>query len=331
MDNPAVVGARVDGIHGGPNGGAPLAQPRGQESTPRQAGASGRREDGSAALTLRPGRPEDASEAGRICYEAFRSIADRHNFPSDFPSAEVATGLLSGLLAHPGFYSVVAELEGRIVGSNFLDERAVIAGVGPITVDPGVQDRRIGRRLMEDVLDRAARPHFVGVRLLQAAYHSRSLALYAKLGFQVRAVIACLQGPPIGTTIAGRATRPAREADLERMNLVCRSVHGHDRGGEVLDAIRAGTATVVEHAGRITGYATALAFFGHAVGETADDLKALIGAAPAFDGPGILVPADGPLLQWCLDNGLQVVQLMTLMSLGSYNEPAGAYLPSVLY
>ena len=198
MDNPTVVGARVDGIHGGPNGDAPLAQPPGQESELREAGASGTTEDGSAALTLRPGRPEDAPEAGRICYEAFRSIAGRHNFPSDFPSAEVANGLVSGLLSHPGFYAVVAETDGRVVGSNFLDERSPIAGVGPITVDPSVQDRRVGRRLMEAVLDHAASRRFAGVRLLQAAYHTRSFALYARLGFQVRDAIACMQGPRSG-------------------------------------------------------------------------------------------------------------------------------------
>jgi predicted N-acetyltransferase YhbS len=281
--------------------------------------------------TLRPGRPEDAAEAGRICYEAFRSIAGRHNYPDDFPSAEVATGLVSGLLANPGFYSVVAELDGRIVGSNFLDERSVIGGVGPITVDPGVQDRRIGRQLMQAVLDRASARQLAGVRLLQSAYHTRSFALYARLGFQVRREIACMQGPPLGVTIPGRVVRPATETDLDSINRVCRSVHGHDRGGEALDAIRAGTATVVEHAGRVTGYATAMAFFGHAVGETVDDVKALIGAAAAFDGPGILVPADSPLLKWSLDHGLRVVQLMTLMTLGLYNEPTGSYLPSILY
>ena len=37
------------------------------------------------------------------------------------------------------------------------------------------------------------------------------------------------------------------------------------------------------------------------------------------------------LLQWCLAHGLRIVQLMTLMTIGLYNEPAGAYLPSVLY
>jgi predicted N-acetyltransferase YhbS len=282
-------------------------------------------------VSLRPARPEDAPACGRICYEAFKSISSQHNFPGDFPSPEVAVGLLSRLLVHPGFYKVVAELDGRVVGSNFLDERSIIAGVGPITVDPSAQDRGVGRRLMRDVLDRATARQFVGVRLLQAAYHGRSLSLYAKLGFDVRDVLACMQGPTLGRTIPGHGVRPAGEADLEHCNRVCRNVHGHDRSGEVLDAIREGTATVVEHDGCITGYATAMAFLGHAVGETDDDLKALIGAAASFAGPGILVPARSHLFRWCLDNGLRVVQLMTLMSLGLYNEPAGSYLPSVLY
>lgn len=282
-------------------------------------------------LTLRPGRPEDALTCGRICYEAFAAIADRHNFPRDFPSAEAATGLLSSVLAHPGFYGVVAEVDGQIVGSNFLDERSPIAGVGPITVDPSVQDRGIGRQLMQAVLDRAAARQFAGVRLLQSAYHPRSMSLYTKLGFRVRGVIACMQGAPLGATVPGRTVRSALEADLEAMNRVCRVVHGHERGGEVVDAIRGGTATVVEHGGRISGYATALAFFGHAVGETADDVEALIGAASSFGGPGMLVPADSPLFPWCLANGLRVNQFMTLMSVGLYNQPAGSFLPSILF
>jgi len=33
----------------------------------------------------------------------------------------------------------------------------------------------------------------------------------------------------------------------------------------------------------------------------------------------------------CLANGFRLVMQMTLMTIGLYNEPAGAYLPSVLY
>jgi GNAT superfamily N-acetyltransferase len=282
--------------------------------------------------TLRPGRPEDANICGTICYEAFKAIADQHNFPPDFSSREVAVGLLSMLLSHPGFYAAVAEADGRIVGSNFLDERSTIAGLGPITVEPSGQNSGIGRQLMEALLERAAQRHFPGVRLVQAAYHNRSLSLYAKLGFTICEPLAGMQGTPIRVTIPGYTVRQATEGDLATCNRVCTRVHGHDRSGELRDAIQQHTATVVEHDGRITGYATAVGWLAHAVGESNEELKALIGAAPAYVGPGFLLPTrNTELFRWCLEQGLRVVVVMTLMSIGLYNEPAGAYLPSVLY
>ena len=289
---------------------------------------------GSApSVTLRPGRESDAPACGRICFEAFGTLASQHNFPADFPSVEIATELIGMLLSHPGFFSVVAELDGEVVGSNFLDERSSVAGVGPITVDPKVQNRRIGRTLMEAVLERSREEAHPGVRLLQAAYHARSLALYTTLGFHPREAIACMQGEPLGVAEAGYAVRPATTDDFEACDRVCRDVHGHDRHGELADAITQGTARVVEHDNRVTGYyATDLAFFAHAVGETDREVTALIGAAEAFGGSGILVPVRNmSLFQWCLGHRLKVVQVLTLMTLGLYNEPNGAYLPSILY
>ena len=97
-------------------------------------------------------------------------------------------------------------------------------------------------------------------------------------------------------------------------------------------AIAQGVASVVERAGRTTGYATPVAYFGHAVAETNDDLKALIGAARAFPGPGFLLPArNGEMMRWCLAEGLRVTHTMTLMTIGLFNEPERAWLPSVLY
>jgi GNAT superfamily N-acetyltransferase len=283
-------------------------------------------------ITLRPGTLDDAKQCGKICYSAFRAIAEEHNFPPDFLSPELTITLLSEFIAHPDIYGVVAELDGRVVGSNFVDERSIIAGIGPITVDPTVQNRAIGRELMQHVLARVAKQRFTGVRLVQAAYHNRSLSLYTKLGFVVREPISVMQGPPVALQIPGYVVRPATVGDRDACNQVCLRVHGHDRGGDLLDAIRRGTATVIEHNGRITGYATAVAFFGHAVGETNEELKALIGAAPAFLGPGFLLPSrNWELFRWCLEHGLRVVQPMTLMSRGLYNEPAGAFLPSILY
>src|SRR5438105_8446484 len=108
------------------------------------------------SIVLRPGTPADAAACGPICFEAFKAIDDEHNFPWDFPSAEVATDLLAMMLSNPGFYSVVAEKDGNVVGSNFLDIRDPIAGVGPITVDHASQNNTIGRRLMGAVLDCAS-------------------------------------------------------------------------------------------------------------------------------------------------------------------------------
>ena len=284
------------------------------------------------ATELRAGTPEDAGACGRICYEAFSARAARHGFPPEIPSAEVAAGLLAVLLTHPGFYSVVAERDGEVVGSNFLDERSTIAGVGPITVRPEAQTGGIGRLLMEDVMARASRRGFAGVRLLTAAYDNRPQSLYARVGFEVREPIACMQGGPIAADVPGCTVRAATAADLDPCNRICESVHGRDRGGELADAIGQGTAVVVEREGLLSGYATALGFFGHAVGKTTNDVKALIAAAPAFEGLGILVPQrNGELFGWCLASDLRLVQVMTLMSVGSYAEPAGAYLPAVLY
>lgn len=283
-------------------------------------------------LTVRPAAAADAQECGRICHDAFAAIATRHGFPPDFPSVEIATGLLSGLIAHPGFFSVVAEQDGRVVGSNFLDERSPIFGVGPITVDPPVQDRQVGRVLMNAVLNRTAERAAPGVRLLQSAYHNRSMSLYAKLGFDIREPFAVVQGNPLALKIPGYTVRPATEADIEVCNALCTKVHGHDRGGELRDAVAQGSARVVERLGRITGYTTGIALFGHSIAETNDDLAALIGAAEAFGGPGFLVPLrNTDLLRWCLGHRLQVVSMMNLMTIGLYQEPRGAFLASVLY
>lgn len=283
-------------------------------------------------LKVRSGTPADGEICGRICYNAFKTISEAHGFVPDFPAPEVAIDVLTRMLTNPKFYSVVAEIDGRIVGSNFLDERNSIAGVGPITVDPTVQNRAIGRRLMDAVHERAAEKDFAGVRLIQSGFHTRSLSLYAKLGYDVREHLACMQGSALGISVDGHVVRPATEEDIDACNQLCTQVHGHDRSGELGDAIAQGSANVVEYKGRITGYATIIGFFGHAVGETNEDIKVLIGAAKEFAGPGFLLPTrNGELFRWCLSNGLRITQPMTLMSKGVYNEPAGAFLPSILY
>jgi GNAT superfamily N-acetyltransferase len=287
----------------------------------------------TSSVILRAGRPDDALPCGTILYEGLRVVAEQHGFVPDLPSAEFGADMLTELLAHPAVYSVVAEAsDGRVIGSNCLWEGDTIAGVGPTTVDPAAQNRSVGRRLMEHILQRAHEKRCAGVRLVQAAHNSCSLALYTKLGFDVRESLADLKGQLLGLTIPGRTVRPATEADLAACNQLCYRIHGHDRAGELNGAVGQGTAMLVECDGRVSGYASEVGFFGHAVGENNEDLKALIGAAPASAEFGFYVPMrNADLFRWCLNHGLRISQTATLMSLGLYNEPAGVFLPSALY
>lgn len=283
-------------------------------------------------ILIRQAVPADAAACGQICFDAFSIINQAHGFPCDFPSSEVTIGLLTALIPDPHFYCVVAESNGRILGSNCLDERSVIFGVGPITIDPAVQSRGLGRKLMEAVISRANEKGAAGIRLVQAAFHNRSLSLYESLGFDVREPLSCMQGKTAQRTVHGCTVRPAQLADREACAEVSLSVHGFARSTDLKQGIEQRSALVVERDGRITGYTSNLALFGHTVAETNLDLQALIASGGPFGGSGILVPSrNNALFRWCLANGLRVVQPMTLMTMGLYNEPSGAWMPSVLY
>jgi GNAT superfamily N-acetyltransferase len=283
-------------------------------------------------IVVRVATPQDSAACGPICFAAFSAINAAHNFPCDFPSADACTGMLSRVFGSPGIYSVVAELDGRVVGSNALDERTIICGVGPISIDPEVQNRGVGRKLMQAVLERAQERRAAGVRLVQAAFHNRSFSLYASLGFDVREPLVCIQGRTADRSAAGCKVRTATAADAEACNALAYRIHGFSRDQELASAIERGVALVVERDGRITGYSSHLGFFGHTTAESNLGMQALIAGAESIAGPGILVPSrNAELLRWCLQQGLRIVQPMTLMSMGLYSEPSGAWTPSILF
>lgn len=147
-------------------------------------------------ITIRPIANTDTEACGRIVYEAFKRFHDRHQFPRDFQTLEDAVQLTGLFVDHPAIFGVVAEIDGRAVGSNFLDERNLIRGVGPITVAPDVQERGVGRQLMEAVIEREREP--AGIRLVQDAFNMCSLSLYASLEFEVKEPLALVQGKPKG-------------------------------------------------------------------------------------------------------------------------------------
>src|SRR3989442_3853874 len=97
---------------------------------------------------------------------------------------------------------------------------------------------------MQAALDRVTERGLPGVRLLQAAYHGRSLALYTTLGFQPREAIACMQGRPIGASLASYRVRRARGKNGGAFQPVLTLVPGPHPGRESADSIQQGTASV---------------------------------------------------------------------------------------
>lgn len=284
------------------------------------------------SVLIRPATPQDAPACGKICYDAFSSINAAHGFPCELESPEHALGLATTLFSAPGFYCVVAESDGKVLGSNCMDERAIIHGIGPITIDPNAQNRGVGRKLMQAAMNHSRERKAAGVRLVQAAFHSRSMSLYASLGFDIREPLVVMEGRTRERSIPGCTVRPAATADLAACNELSHRIHGFDRGDDLAWSIQQGSALVVERAGRITGYSSSLAFFGHTTCESNADLQALLTSVESFGRPGFLLPTrNAELFRWCLSNGLRVVEPMTLMSTGLYNEPAGAWLPSILF
>jgi predicted N-acetyltransferase YhbS len=289
-----------------------------------------------ARIQLRPIEPGDRDEAARIVYEAFAGIHDHHRFERDFPTLEAAVRLTTNFIGHPSIHGVVAEIDGRVVGSNFMDERGPVRGVGPITVDPAAQARGVGRALMQAVLGRGA--DALGIRLLQDSFNTGSLALYTSLGFEVAEPVALMKGRPRSSGVDGVEVRPLERGDLAECERLHRRVHGFERTAELEDALAApGLSPVVAlRDGRIVAYATTLTFFpaAHAAAETEADMAGLIAGGLSATGEvgSFLLPIrQAELFRWALGEGLRVVKPMTYMTLGRYERPKGAWIPSVLY
>jgi predicted N-acetyltransferase YhbS len=286
-------------------------------------------------IQIRPMKPEDVETCGRICYEAFKDISERHNFRPDFPSAQTGIDLMRMLFDSPNSFSVVAERDGEVIGSNHLVEYDAIRAVGPITVDLAAQAKGAGRMLMEAVIERGQGS--AGIRLIQDAFNTASLSLYAALGFDVKEPLALMEGELKGDLPPDVIVRPIEEQDYEACADLCRKTHGFDRLNELKNMPPFLTSFVTLRNGRLTAYASAPHFWplNHAVAETEDDMQLLLLGAGNLspDQPiSFLLPTrQTNLFRWCLKQGMRVIKPMTLMAMGEYHEPRGCYLPSVGY
>jgi predicted N-acetyltransferase YhbS len=281
-------------------------------------------------VEIRAAQPEDADECGRICFAAFTWISELRRFPLDFPSVDYARAVIKHLIESPSVYGVVAESDGRIVGSNFLDERDSVRGVGPVSVDPEFHGNGAGRLLMKAVLERGSGAE--SVRLLQDTHNTTSLSLYASLGFELKEPIALVTGRPSGAPSGEVEMRPLEAADLERCASLCRAALGIERTNSLREAGPFDPRVAIRD-GRVTAYAASLTAWpvAHGVAESERDMTELVLLAGRESDVSFLLPMRTPFFQWCLRQGLRTIKTMNLMSVGRYQEPSGWWFPSVLY
>jgi GNAT superfamily N-acetyltransferase len=284
-------------------------------------------------IQLVPAEPHQVNELGRICFEAFKDVQEKHLFPPGFPSVALARKAIGMFVQRQDFYGVAALVDGEVVGSNFLSLMDPVAGVGPITVDLAFQGQDIGRALMTDVIEYAWRNDIQSVRLQQDSFNLASLSLYASLGFEVKTAVAEMQARPADE--ADESVRPITEADLSAIEDLSTHIYRTSRRNEVAAAVRLGFSPLLrERQGRITGYFIPGAF-GHGVAETEEDVLTLVGEAARRLLPEVtlfLCPlSEASLYRRALRAGCRAIKVTNYMTLGPYEAPNEVWLPSMLY
>lgn len=285
------------------------------------------------AIELIPADAKHFSDLARICHLAFDTLHTRHAVHRDVPSEEVGRLIIGGVLHRPDYTGVVAVEDGRIVGSNFFLFADEVCGVGPITVDPTIQSRGVGRRLMQWVVDearrrRGPRPH---VRLFQEAVNTTSLSLYTSLGFRWRDAAALMHPKPADAD--DPSVRPMTVADLPHVQRLSEKHYGFSRAKDIASLLAMELpAFVRERDGRVVGYQVAT-LFGHAAAETDADLLALAAQTARRIPPSmavVIVPmSQASLFGSALASGFRVAKVLNYMSLEAFDAPPGPLMPSI--
>mmetsp|Transcript_10002 Transcript_10002/g.24941 ORF Transcript_10002/g.24941 Transcript_10002/m.24941 type:complete len:337 (+) Transcript_10002:65-1075(+) len=295
---------------------------------------------------------EDVPVAADICQRAFHAFQASIGLGPEFPPQEIddVPSFLLGQAFSEGFVGFVAESKaegGGILGSNLVELRDGVAGIGPITVDPECQVKGVGRLLMKAVMKEAAQEGIRSVRLVQVAANTRSFSLYVSLGFnpsttcgQYEATSHLKLEPPSGFTC-----KPLTSELVEPCSQLHFSTCGSQRAKDIAAVVgsKHPNCAVFDDSGSLAAYTTGSFLAGHTVAKSMEAFQALVAfqsqAVQTAQSQGVVLPpasffvphAYPQLVRWLLRSGFRLNRQVVPMSYGPHTPPCPFYCPAIQY
>jgi GNAT superfamily N-acetyltransferase len=183
---------------------------------------------GAAEVLVRPLAERDLDEADRIfrvAFGTFLGMPDPEEFYGD------ADWVRTRWRANPSA-ALAAEVDGRLVGSNFAANWGSVGYFGPLTVAPGYWDQAIAQRLLDSTMELFAAWKTRHVGLFTFAQSAKHVGLYQKYGFWPRFLTA-IMSRPVDPACYSRSTRVSEVSDKDQPGIM-KAV------GELTDAVYPG-------------------------------------------------------------------------------------------
>ncbi len=177
---------------------------------------------------------DEADRIMRLAFGTFIGLPDPMRFGGD------AQLVRTRWRARPDA-TLGAEMEGRLVGSNFAADWGAVGFFGPISVEPELWNRKVAQQLLEPTMDLFAKWGTRHVGLFTFAQSAKHVGLYQKFGFWARfltAIMACpVKARPTGPGVSkfSEVAGGQRHEALARCRELCGAVlEGLDLGREIV-------------------------------------------------------------------------------------------------
>ena len=283
-------------------------------------------------------RAREVARVASIFRDSFNDLYERRGFGPIVADVSVGRVIAETYLVHDPEHCLVVEFDGRLAGSAFLHPRGPVAGIGPVTIEPRMQGRGLGRALVGALCERADRLAIPSTRLIQDAFNENSFALYARLGFRPQRVLSRASFLPVRAP-ALRETRAARAGDLDAIAALEEDLLGFSRRRDYALLRRVGEVFILPGSGGVEGWAGrivrgSVAVLGPVLSRRVEGMRRLIdegsGDLPAGTEVRLLVPADIPdALDMLSPRGLEVHSLCNYMVRGTFGGIRGCYVPTL--